>query len=102
MNKVSLNDWQTMQARKEIEELHKKYSLSDTIDITVMMEVLLLVIGFFLDNVFENQAGSISQNAGEVGTTIWLVFAILSIFTVVVIWTIRFFYVRSKRALKKK
>lgn len=46
MTKLSLNDWQTIHARKELEEIHKSTVKKEVIDYTLLSEIAFVLIGF--------------------------------------------------------
>ncbi len=50
----TLNDWQTMHMRKEIEEIHKSAGGRDTVSHALIMDIFLLLLGFGFDQMFED------------------------------------------------
>ena len=58
MNRLSLNDWETMHVRKEIESIRKAITKKDIVDYAVVFDFTLLILGFFLDNAIIEEQGS--------------------------------------------
>jgi hypothetical protein len=55
MPRISLNDWETLHTRKEIEAIHKSVIKKDILDYALSIEIILLLLGFFLDNAILNE-----------------------------------------------
>lgn len=49
MSKVSLNDWETMHIRKEIEAIHRSVTKKDIVDYAFVVDTILVLLGFAFD-----------------------------------------------------
>lgn len=56
MNKITINDWQTLQTRKEIQNIRKTMAENKTASWTIVIELILVLAGFFLNNIFPTPA----------------------------------------------
>lgn len=52
MNRITINDWQAIQSRKEIQNIRRLIRTEKAASWSIVFEVALLITGFCLDNVF--------------------------------------------------
>lgn len=54
MNSMNINDWQTIQTRNYVKEIKESITRVKSTDWAVLIDVLLLLIAFLLDKIFDN------------------------------------------------
>lgn len=55
MRKITINDWQTIQSRKEIQNIRRIVRSDKSINWSIVFELFLIVLGFCFDNVFTDK-----------------------------------------------
>lgn len=52
MGKITINDWQTIQSRKEIQNIRRIVSSDKSINWSIVFELFLIFLGFCVDNIW--------------------------------------------------
>lgn len=110
MAKLSLNDWQTIHARKELEEIHKSVVKKKVIDYTLLSEIVFVLIGFFLDNIFSGesvavqtvdlQAATVQAPVMQTVSIVWLIVSIVALVLTVTYWVYHALKLRRQQKLR--
>lgn len=70
MARISINDWQTLQSRKEIQSIRKTIREEKAINWSILVELFLLTVGFCLDNIFVDAEANINS--------LWIILSIVA------------------------
>lgn len=92
MTKITINDWQTIQSRKEIQSIRKTMRDERVVDWSILVELFLLVVGFCLNNIFGTEDGA---------KRIWIILSVIAFVIPIAILGIGR-YIRFKKADKLK
>ena len=90
----SLNDWQTMHTRKEVEEIRKSCTKGDEINNAFIFDLILVILGFALDK-------SQECTSKEIASVLFIVASVILVPTVV-IWVIRVVRSLREKHLRKR
>ena len=88
---LNVNDWQTIQSRKEIQNIKKQIKTSKLFNCTIIIEIILVIMGFALDNIF-------SEKQFDLG---WTIISIISILIPLSIFFVNTFIKISKKQHNK-
>lgn len=88
---LNVNDWQTIQSRKEIQNIKKQIKTSKLFNCTIIIEIVLVIMGFALDNIF-------SEKQFDLG---WTIISIISILIPLSIFLADTFVKMSKKQHNK-
>lgn len=94
MDKMSLFDWQIMQTRKEVEEVHKAIGKSDAVDLAIIVELILIIISFVLDHIIIDS--DTTSTITTIISSVWLKIAIVLVAVVVGVWAIQAIIITKK------
>lgn len=84
MAKITVNDWQTIQTRKDTRSIRKSISYNRAVDLSVLVELFLLIVGFCLDNIFGSES---------LPDSVWIILSIIAILIpssiFLIVWLVR-------------
>lgn len=81
MNKVTLNDWMTLQTRKDLSLLRKSIK-REPIRIAILIDVAIAVISTCLDGIYSAQSSDQQVGAGSPSILWWIIAGIVILVTV--------------------
>lgn len=93
MAKISINDWQTIQSRKEIQGIKKIIRNEKAVNWSILLELFLLTVSFCLDNIF---ADSVNTN------WLWILFSIIAFVAPILILFIMWISQKQKAEVLKQ
>lgn len=88
MSKISINDWQIIQTRKELQTIRRRLKDEKAANTVIITELMLVVVGFCLNN---TTAGQVSINLP------WIIIAGIAIILAILLPAIRWCRNRMKK-----
>ena len=93
MGRIGLNDWQTIQSRKEIQNIRRMVRAEKVANWSIVIEIAFLVIGFCLDCIFGSE---------DAPNYVWVIISICAVVVPLLLLGMSTFFQKRKKDANKQ